>query len=87
MRRLNIPQISTGDMLREEIARKTSYGQEAKELMACGKFVDDAIVDGIVAEESGATIAEMDLFWTDIRGPWPQAETFRTRMRADDRFW
>ena len=44
MRRLCIPQISTGDMLREEIARKTSYGQQAKELMAAGKFVDDSIV-------------------------------------------
>ena len=37
MRRLCIPQISTGDMLREEITRETSYGKQAKELMACGK--------------------------------------------------
>ena len=49
MRRLNIPQISTGDMLREEIAQDTAYGKAAKELMAAGKFVDDAIVDAIVA--------------------------------------
>jgi adenylate kinase len=49
MRRLRIPQISTGDMLREEIAQDTAYGKAAKELMAVGKFVPDAIVDGIVA--------------------------------------
>ena len=37
MRRLSIPQISTGDMLREEIARETAYGKQAKELMEAGK--------------------------------------------------
>jgi adenylate kinase len=49
MRRLNIPQISTGDMLREEIAQDTAFGKAAKGLMSAGKFVPDAIVDGIVA--------------------------------------
>ena len=49
MRRLKIPQISTGDMLREEIAQGSEYGKTAKGLMAAGKFVPDAIVDGIVA--------------------------------------
>src|SRR6185369_5471220 len=49
MRRLKIPQISTGDMLREEIAQDTEYGKAAKELMSAGKDVPDASVDGIVA--------------------------------------
>ena len=49
MRRLCIPQISTGDMLREEIKRKSAYGKAAQELMAAGRFVDDEIVDAIVA--------------------------------------
>jgi len=31
MHQLNIPQISTGDMLRDAIVRKTPYGREAKE--------------------------------------------------------
>ena len=50
MRRLSIPQISTGDMLRDAIARKTSYGREAKAKMDAGELVSDDIVNGIVAE-------------------------------------
>src|SRR5215207_9260799 len=48
-RRLSIPQISTGDMLREEIKLRTPYGKQAEELMAAGRFVDDEVVDAIVA--------------------------------------
>src|SRR5438874_1980732 len=47
---IGIPQISTGDMLREAIANKTAYGCEAKEKMDAGELVSDAIVNGIVAD-------------------------------------
>jgi len=50
MHRLNIPQISTGDMLRDAIARQTSYGVEAKAKMDAGELVSDDIVNGIVKE-------------------------------------
>ena len=50
MHRLDIPQISTGDMLREAIAKKTSYGREAKARMDAGELVSDSVVNGIVAE-------------------------------------
>ena len=49
MRQLNIPQISTGDMLRDAVARQTSFGKEAKERMDAGELVSDDIVNGIVA--------------------------------------
>jgi len=48
--RLAIPQISTGDMLREAIANKTPYGCEAKENVGSGELVGDSIVIGVVAE-------------------------------------
>jgi adenylate kinase len=50
MHRLEIPQISTGDMLREAVAKKTSFGCEAKTKMDAGELVSDDIVNGIVAE-------------------------------------
>ena len=40
----NIPHISTGDLLRDEIANSTKLGQEIKDLMAKGEFVSDAII-------------------------------------------
>jgi adenylate kinase len=50
MCRLDIPQISTGDMLREAVAKRTSYGRKAKARMDAGELVEDSIVNGIVAE-------------------------------------
>jgi adenylate kinase len=85
MRRLNIPQISTGDMLREEIAQDTAFGKAAKELMAAGRFVPDAIVDGIVA---GRTQRE-DCVRGFILDGYPrtvsQAATFSKDMKKGDR--
>lgn len=40
----NIPHISTGDLLRNEIANCTKIGQEIKEGMALGKFVSDELI-------------------------------------------
>ncbi|MEM3396663.1 MAG: adenylate kinase [Thermoplasmata archaeon] len=48
--KLGIPQISTGDMLRQAVAEKTGLGMEAKKYMDAGKLVPDEIVVGIVKE-------------------------------------
>ena len=45
-----IPQLSTGDMLREAIANGTETGRRAKAVMDAGKLVSDEIVNRIVAE-------------------------------------
>lgn len=45
-----IPQLSTGDMLREAIAAGTETGLQAKKLMDAGNLVPDAVVNAIVAE-------------------------------------
>jgi adenylate kinase len=85
MRRLKIPQISTGDMLREEIALDTAYGKAAKGLMAAGKFVPDAIVDGIVA----GRIQRADCIRGFILDGYPrtvaQAETVSRDLKPGDR--
>jgi adenylate kinase len=45
-----LPQISTGDILREAIAAGTPLGKQAKPLMDEGKLVPDELVIGIVDE-------------------------------------
>lgn len=47
---LRVPHISTGDMLREAVARGTEVGKRAKAVMDAGKLVSDEIVVGIAKE-------------------------------------
>ncbi len=46
----NIPQISTGDMLREAVASGTRFGLKAKSIMEAGNLVPDDVVLGIISE-------------------------------------
>lgn len=45
-----VPQIATGDMLREAVANKTPLGLEAKRSMDSGALVPDEVVIGLVGE-------------------------------------
>lgn len=45
-----IPQVSTGDMLREARKNQTELGKKAEEFMNAGKLVPDEVVIGIVDE-------------------------------------
>ena len=47
---LGIPQISTGDMLREAVASRTPLGLSAKAQMDAGQLVSDEIVIGIARD-------------------------------------
>ena len=87
MRQLEIPQISTGDMLRDAVIRQTYFGKEAKERMEVGELVSDEIVNGIVAER----IVREDCAKGFILDGYPrnvhQAETFGRDLRADDHLY
>ena len=47
---LNVPQISTGDILRRAIKEQTKTGLEAKSFIDAGKLVPDEVVIAIVKE-------------------------------------
>ncbi|BBN60643.1 adenylate kinase [Hydrogenovibrio marinus] len=49
-KQFNIPQISTGDMLRAAIKAGTDLGKQAKSFMDAGKLVTDEIIIGLVKE-------------------------------------
>lgn len=49
-KKLNIPTISTGNILREAIKNKTERGVMAKSFMDAGKLVPDDVIVGIVSE-------------------------------------
>ena len=50
VRKLSIPAISTGNMLREAIANGTELGKKAKAYMDAGNLVPDELILGIVAD-------------------------------------
>ena len=52
----NIPQISTGDILRAAIVDKTDMGMEAKKFMDAGQLVPDSTIIGIIKDR----LAEAD---------------------------
>tara|TARA_B100001057_G_C22675411_1_gene881579 strand:- start:190 stop:831 length:642 start_codon:yes stop_codon:yes gene_type:complete len=47
----NIPQISTGDLLRAETSSGSKTGEDLKKIMASGKFVSDDIVLELVSKK------------------------------------
>ena len=48
--RFNIPQISTGDMLRAAVKAGTELGLQVKEVMATGGLVSDELIIGLISE-------------------------------------
>lgn len=49
-REFNIPQVSTGDMLRAAIAARSELGQQVQGIIAAGELVSDDIIVAIVQE-------------------------------------
>ncbi len=58
IKKFEIPQISTGDILRAAIANQTPLGLEAKKIMDAGNLVGDNIVNGLVEERLKETDTE-----------------------------
>ncbi len=71
----NIPQISTGDILRAAVAAGTRFGRQAKAVMDAGNLVSDDIMLGIISER----LAEADAADGFILDGFP-----RTRQQALD---
>jgi adenylate kinase len=50
LKEYDIPHISTGDMLRENVKNGTELGQQAKSYMDSGRLVPDEVINGMVEE-------------------------------------
>ena len=49
-KRLGVPAISTGDMLRDAVRRETPLGLRARAIMEAGELVPDEVVIGLIRE-------------------------------------
>lgn len=72
--RFGIPQISTGDMLREALKIGTELGKKAKEYMDKGALVPDEVVIGIVKERLAQSDCAKGFILDGFPRTIPQAE-------------
>ncbi len=78
-----VPQISTGDLLREAVARKTALGLRARAAMDAGRLVDDDTVLGMIRERLGAPDAAGGFILDGFPRNIAQAEAL-TRMLKEE---
>ncbi|MBW1990610.1 MAG: adenylate kinase [Deltaproteobacteria bacterium] len=69
-----IPQVSTGDILREAVKEGTPLGKKAKEFMDAGQLVPDEVVIGIVEERLKQPDCQKGFILDGFPRTVPQAE-------------
>lgn len=73
----NIPQISTGDMLRAAVAAGTELGRKAKAVMDAGQLVSDDIIIGLVKERIAQPDCEHGFLFDGFPRTTVQADAIR----------
>ncbi len=75
-----IPQISTGDILREAIKKNSKMGLEAKKYMDEGKLVPDSTIIGIIKERLSEDDCKKGFILDGFPRTIPQAEALEELM-------
>lgn len=73
-KKLSIPAISTGNMIREAIAAGTEMGKNAKEFIDSGALVPDEVVIGIIKDRLAADDCENGFILDGFPRTVPQAQ-------------
>ena len=72
-----IPQISTGDMLRAAVKAGTDLGKEAKKYMDSGQLVPDDVIIGLVKERIQVPDCEKGFLFDGFPRTIPQADAMK----------
>ncbi len=75
--KFNIPQISTGDMLRAAVKAGSPLGLEAKSFMDSGGLVPDAVIIGLVSERIKEADCANGFLFDGFPRTIPQAEAMK----------
>lgn len=82
--KFNIPQISTGDMLRAAVKEGTPLGQAAKKVMDAGELVSDDIIIGLVKERIAKSDCENGFLFDGFPRTIAQADALKDADIAID---
>jgi adenylate kinase len=82
--RYEIPQISTGDMLRAAVKAGTELGKQAKKVMDAGGLVSDDIIIGLVKERIKEPDCEKGFLFDGFPRTIPQADAMKNAGVAID---
>jgi adenylate kinase len=81
-KRFSVPQLSTGDMLREAVASGTPLGLRAKHVMDRGELVPDEVVIAVVADRIDHVDAANGFVLDGFPRTVPQAEALDRELAA-----
>ena len=73
-KKLNIPTISTGNILRAAVTNGPPVGQKAKEYMDAGKLVPDEVIIGVISERLAEADCQKGFILDGVPRTIPQAE-------------
>lgn len=79
----NIPQISTGDMLRAAVKAGTPLGIEAKKVMDAGGLVSDDIILGLIEERIKEDDCKNGFLFDGFPRTIPQADALKAKVDVD----
>jgi len=82
MTSLGIPQISTGDMLREHIRKSDGVGQQVQATMLTGALVSDEVVNRLVAERIALPDCERGFILDGYPRTRAQAESLSRMLKG-----
>lgn len=80
---LNIPHISSGNIIRQNIANKTSLGLKVKELISKGKLVDDKTTNAMVLDRLNNSDCNNGFILDGYPRTLSQAETLQNSCKID----
>jgi adenylate kinase len=73
-KKLNVPTISTGNILRAAVKNGTPVGLKAKEYMDAGKLVPDEVIIGVISERLAEADCQKGFILDGVPRTIPQAE-------------
>ena len=73
-KKLNVPTISTGNILRAAVKNGTPTGLKAKEYMDAGKLVPDEVIIGVISERLAEADCQNGFILDGVPRTIPQAE-------------